>query len=149
MSERAFGRWRAWLVIGLVIQALAGYAIAFAYASSPVFGWHRAGTAEALWSTREFPAEVEPFASFIMGVLGATMASWAIALIFVVAVPFARRERWAWWCVVVSLIAWAPVDTAISLAHGVTVNAAFNLIGVVMLAIPLAATWRIGARQVA
>jgi hypothetical protein len=101
--------------------------------------------AEALWSTSEFPAEVEPFRGFIMGVLGATMASWAVALLFVVVWPFARRERWAWWCVVVSVCSWAPVDTGLSLAHGVTVNAMFNAMALVMLAIPLAATWRIGA----
>ncbi len=146
MSERAFRFWRAWLLLGLAVQAVAGYAIAFGYATLPIFAWHREGTAEALWSVGQFPAEVEPFVGFIMGVLGATMASWAIALLFVVALPFARRERWAWWCVVASLCAWAPVDTGISLAHGVRVNAGFNAMALIMLAIPLAATWRIGAR---
>lgn len=148
MTEQTFRFWRAWLLIGLAIQALAGYAIAFGYGTLAMFGWHREGTARALWSTSEFPAEVASFRDFIMGVLGATMASWAVALIFVVAVPFARHERWAWWCVVVSVCSWAPVDTGLSLAHGVRVNAMFNAMALVMLAIPLAATWRIGARQV-
>lgn len=135
-------------MIGLTIQALAGYAIAFGYGSLSMFAWHRAGVAEALWSTSEFPVEAEPFRDFIMGVLGATMASWAVALLFVVALPFARHERWAWWCVVVSVCSWAPVDTGLSLTHGVTTNAMFNAIALVMLAIPLAATWRIGVGRV-
>ena len=149
MSAGMFRFWRAWLLVALAVQALAGYAIAFGYASLSAFAWHREGTAQALWSSSSFPAEVEPFRDFIMGVLGATMVSWAVALIFVVAVPFARRERWAWWCVTISVLSWAPVDTSISLAHGVRVNALFNLMGIAMLAIPLAATWRLARRPAA
>jgi hypothetical protein len=149
MATARFRFWRAWLLIGLTIQALIGYAIAFGYGTLAIFAWHRAGVAEALWSTSEFPTAVEPFRGFIMGVLGATMASWAVALLFVVAGPFARQERWAWWCVVVSVCSWAPVDTGLSLAHGVTVNAMFNAMALVMLAIPLAATWRIAVSETA
>ncbi|MCA9697092.1 MAG: hypothetical protein KC431_06185 [Myxococcales bacterium] len=134
--------WRSWLLLALGAQGLGGYAVAFAYAVLPGLGWHRSGTAQALWSRDEFPADVEPFRDFIMGVLGATIASWSVALIFVVAIPFARRERWAWWCVTISVLSWFPFDTGLSLAHGVTVNALFNLAAVVMMAIPLAATWR-------
>lgn len=147
MRERAFRFWRAWLLVALGAQALAGYAIALGYGSLAAFAWHREGTSAALWSSESFPAEVVPFRDFIMGVLGATMVSWALALMFVVAVPFARRERWAWWCVVVSVSSWAPLDTAISLAHGVEVNALLNSMAVVMLAIPLAATWRIATKR--
>lgn len=144
MSARSFRVWRAWLLVALTLQALAGYVVAFGYGSLDAFAWHREGSAAALWSSERFPSEVEPFRDFVMGVLGATMVSWAVALLFVVALPFARRERWAWWCVTVSVLSWAPIDTGISLAHGVLVNALFNLAGVTMLAIPLAATWRIG-----
>ena len=69
------------------------------------------------------------------------MAAWAIALVFVVAVPFARRERWAFWCVLVSAAAWFPIDTFVSWRHGVTVNVVFNLGALAMLLLPLGAAW--------
>lgn len=133
--------WRAWLLVALSGQAVMGLVIAFGYAVVPGLGWHRRGVAESLWGGEVFAPQAEVFRDFIMAVLGATMASWAIALLFVVAVPFARRERWSWWCLAVSVAVWFPVDTGMSLAHGVVVNAVFNLSALTMLAIPLAATW--------
>lgn len=133
--------WRTWLILALAFQGLGGYAVAFAYARLPTLGWHRAGVARALWGREDFPAEAEPFRDFAMALLGATMASWAVALLFVAAVPFARGERWSWWCLSLSLLAWFPVDTGLSLAHGVGVNALFNLGALAMVGIPLVATW--------
>lgn len=133
-------RWSRLLALGFAAQALAGYAVAFGY-DSPLFAWHRERVGVALWGRAEFPAEAAAFRDFIMGVLGATMAGAAGAQVWVALGPFARGERWAWLCVLTGLVLWAPFDTALSLNHGVRVNAVFNAAPVLMMALPLIATW--------
>jgi hypothetical protein len=117
-----------------------GYAVAFGL-GSPAFAWHQSRVAEALWGSPHYGPEVQSYRSWIAALLGATMAAWAVALAFIVAIPFARRERWAFWCVLVSVAAWFPVDTFVSWRHGVMVNVVFNLGALAMLLLPLGATW--------
>lgn len=133
-------RWSRLLALGFVLQALAGYAVAFGY-DSPLFTWHRERVGLALWGHPDFPAEAAAFRDFVMGVLGATMAGAAGAQVWVALGPFARGERWAWLCVLTGLLLWAPFDTALSLHHGVRINAAFNLMPIALMAGPLLATW--------
>jgi hypothetical protein len=133
--------WRAWLLVALAIQTAAGYAVAFLH-DTALFAWHQDRVGLALWGSVDFPSEAARFRAWSFALLGGTMASWGVALLWVVARPFARREPWAWWAVVTSLAAWFPVDTALSAAHGVWVNVAFNAAALLMLAIPLAATRR-------
>jgi len=139
--DRSFWIWQRVLLAGFLVQAAVGYVVAFAY-GSPLLRWHADGVGRALWGRPEYGAEVAAYRDFIMGVLGATMAGSALVTAWVVAIPFARRERWAWACVATALVAWAPFDTGLSLYHGVTINAAFNVMPIVMIAAPLIATRR-------
>jgi hypothetical protein len=136
-----FHFWQRLLFAGFLVQAVVGYIVAFAY-DSPLLAWHAAGVGQGLWGRPEYTVEVAAYRDFIMGVLGATMAGSALVMAWVVAIPFARRERWAWACLATALLAWAPVDTALSLHHGVTINALFNVTPVVLMAAPLLATRR-------
>ncbi len=133
--------WSRVLAAGFVAQALAGYAVAFAY-DSAIFAWHRERVALALWGRADFGPEAAAFAGFAMGVLGATMASAAGSMVWVALGPFARGERWAWLCVATALLLWAPFDTALSLRHGVWINAAFNAVPIALMTAPLLATRR-------
>jgi hypothetical protein len=138
-SDRWFHAWRRVLLLGLFVQAAVGYLVAFAY-PTPALAWHADGVARDLWGAPDYPDAVLAYRGFLMGVLGATIAGSALVTAWVVAVPFARRERWAWGCVATALLAWAPVDVGLSLAHGVVTNAVFDVVPIVMLAAPLIAT---------
>lgn len=81
-----------------------------------------------------------------LGVTGAGTMGWAVTLAFVVAVPFARREAWAWWCIAVSVALWIAVDVALSLYWGVMAEALFATAAGVGFAIPLAISRRHFAR---
>lgn len=135
-----------WLLCAFAGQAALGYSVAFAI-ETPLWSWHQEPMAESLWSQSQVPALVADYRRHAMGMLGPTIASWAVALFFVTAVPFRRREPWAWWCIAVSLMAWFPFDTAVSMLEGVWSNVAFNVAGFAMTAIPLAATYRHVARH--
>ena len=56
--------------------------------------------------------------------------------------PIKRRERWAYYCIIISLQVWAPLDSAFSIYYGVHIEAVFNLCAVTGYAIPLIAMRR-------
>ncbi|HYO55042.1 hypothetical protein [Archangium sp.] len=141
MTDSRLRFWQWWLLVSLGMQALTGYLIAFTLHTG-LWEWHQSRVGLALWGSGTYPAEVRAYRMWIAAVLGSTMTAWAVALLWVVAVPFARRERWAWLCIATSVLVWAPVDTGLSLLHGVYVNALFNVLPIMMMAVPLAATWR-------
>lgn len=92
----------------------------------------------------------EPAAAYISlahGVLGAVMAGWATALLFLLAGRSDGGRRRAWWAVAASVAVWFALDTALSLRLGFLSNAALNVGLALAFAIPLAATWR-GAASV-
>jgi hypothetical protein len=96
---------------------------------------------DSLWGVAELPADVVVYHRFMHAVLGATIASWALALAFVVRYALAARQRWAWWCVVASTLIWFVPDTAASLYYGVWPNALFNAACLLAFAPPLALTY--------
>ena len=136
-----FKLWRLVLLIGFGLQVALGYSVVFGYRTA-LWSIHRTGMAEALWGLPDLPEIAVPIVDQLCAMLGATLSCWAVAMLFVVHGPFARREPWAWWCVLASTLAWGVVDTAMSVYHGVTINVLFNMMPLVMICVPLAATWR-------
>ena len=67
--------------------------------------------------------------------LGAFMA-------FIAHYPFAKKERWAWNCIVTGLAIWFVLDTTLSIYHRVYFNAAFNAVLLILAGLPLAVTRR-------
>lgn len=142
MSEsRWFRFWYLWLLVACAMQVVLGYTVALAI-DTPLWAWHQGPMAESLWGTPAVPDAASGYRAYAMGMLGPTISSWAVALLFVVIVPFRRRQRWAWWCLATSVLAWFPVDTVISLREGIWINVLFNASGLTMIALPLAATFR-------
>lgn len=75
------------------------------------------------WDSKTVSGDIEEFQQWVYGLLGATMAGWGVFLAFVAAIPFKRRERWAWTCIAAGLTLWFVIDTAISIYWGVYFNA--------------------------
>ena len=140
-QSRWFRFFWLWLAIACASQAALGYLIVFTI-DTPLWSWHQEPMAEVFWGTPDVPAAVQGYRHYAMGMLGPTITAWAVALLFVVLVPFRRGERWAWWCIAASLAVWFPLDTAISIAEAIAINVWFNIGGLAMIAIPLAATFR-------
>ena len=70
------------------------------------------------------------------------MAGWGVFLASVAAIPFRRRERWAWNCIVLGILFWYVPDTGFSLQAGVMFNAAVNTALLALIALPLVFTRR-------
>jgi uncharacterized membrane protein len=78
---------------------------------------------------------------FLMGPLGGTIAGSYLIQTFIVAVPFQRREAWAWHAILWPMLLWFCVDSAVSALHGAYFNIVqINLMPLVVFGIPLIAT---------
>jgi len=96
--------------------------------------------------------EAKAMRGFLMGPLGGTIAGSYLIQVFVVAVPFARREAWAWHALLWPMLLWFCVDSLVSGLHGAWFNIyMINLMPLVVFGIPLFATRSIafGPRPVA
>ncbi len=128
------------LLLGLTVQALVGFSIALAL-DTPLWSWHQDRVGISLWGEAEYAKETRRYRAWAMAVIGGTIASWAVALLWVVAVPLRGGERWAWWAVATSTLAWFSIDTSLSALHGIGINVLFNLGALAMIGLPLAMTW--------
>ena len=141
MSERIFRRWHRVLVVFSAAFALLGLVVAV-WPFAPLFAPRNAAIAEAFFggAWTEAGAAYHAFAS---GPLGGTMAGFYVLQTVIAAVPFSRRERWAWHAILWGTVTWFVIDSAVSLAHGAAFNVwMVNLVPLVIFGVILYATHR-------
>ena len=139
VSDRAFRFWQRWLLGASVLFGAFGLAVALWPDASWLALWTDA-VADAFYDGAE-PADAAAFRRFVLGPLGATMAGSYLLQAAIAAVPFARRERWAWSATLGALAVWFVTDSALSMAHGAAFNVwTINVVPVLAFAPPLVAT---------
>jgi hypothetical protein len=137
-----FTFWQRWLSAVAVIITVFGLLLAF-FNQTLVFDLlFNQQINPVFWGSEEVGGEARAFQAWAYGVMGATMAGWGVFLTYIAQVPFKNRERWARNCLVIGLLVWYAVDTAISLSSRVYFNAAFNTLLLAGLIPPLAMTWK-------
>ena len=132
--------WWRWLIVTTVVVLI--FSIAMVVIPEPV---QRMFSLLYYSSPERIDAFEAPAVAFIMllqGVLGAVMFGWGVALLLVLLGSFRHGSREGWTIIAVSLVAWFIPDTTISLLSGFWQNAVFNLVFLVVFAIPLVATRR-------
>lgn len=105
------------------------FKMAFSSQINPVF-----------WVNAEPTPEAILFQRWIYGLLGATCLMVGILIFFIVQNAFAKKEKWAWSCLLYGLVAWFIIDTPISLYFKVYFNVAFNVILLLSVLVPLLLT---------
>ncbi len=138
MGDRSFRFWQRWLFWASVATVGLGLMLVF-FQTEPMVGFPELVN-QSLWGSDAMPAEVVTYHRFVHAVLGATIASWAVAFAFIAHHPFRARRRWAWTALASSLAVWFPLDTGMSLYFGVWPNALFNVSALVFLGLPLVFT---------
>lgn len=132
-----FAFWQRWLFsVGLIVT---GFGVALALANgTALFGVFHDQVDPVFWGPAGIPGgAAREFQSWIYGVLGATIAAWGVFIAFIAHYPFRNRERWAWNCLLVAVLLWFVVDTAISLNFRVYFNVVFNAVGLTAVLLPL------------
>ena len=134
-----FQFWQRWLLVVSVVIVVFGLMMAF-FNGTVLFQIFDRLINPVFWSAGELPEGVNEFQRFVYGVLGATMAGWGIFITFMAQYPFKSKERWAWNCIALGLGVWYVADTGISLYHGVSFNALFNTVLMIVVVPPLVFT---------
>lgn len=105
-------------------------------------GWLNRGVVAAFFGPADEPPGAVALRHWLYAVEGSTLVAFGILGLGVAATAFRCRERWARNALALAVGVWYPLDTLVSLAHGVMVNAALNTGIAVVLLVPLLATWR-------
>lgn len=138
---KGFLFWQRWLFgVGLLI-ILFGIMMAL-FSGTTLFQLFDSQVNPVFWGTEGLADNVRRFQQWIYGVLGATVAGWGILLTFIAHYPFKKKEKWSWDCLLVALLVWFLVDTAISLHFRVYFNAIFNTVLLILVVLPLVFTRR-------
>ncbi len=137
-----FSFWQRWLfVVSLIIVAF-GLTLAL-FNQTPAFNFlFNNQVNPVFWGNGPVTVEAVMFQRWIYGVLGATVAGWGTVIAFIVYYPFCRKEGWAWNSLATGMLVWFIPDTLISLYFGVVFNAAFNVLLLAAVFLPLLATRR-------
>jgi hypothetical protein len=136
-----FNFWQKWLFFVCLIMITLGIILALFY-GTPLFAGLQSLINLSFWVD---PAAITPAIlanqSFLVGLMGALMASWGMSAAFIARYPFSRQENWSRTCLVLSVGLWFVMDESISLYYHVYANAIGNLGFLVLLALPLVFTW--------
>jgi hypothetical protein len=133
--------WRYWLLAVSVFVIVFGLVMALLN-STIVFVFLTAQINPVFWGLNPVPQSAQAFQAWVYGAWGATVMGWGITMLFIAWFPFEQRERWAWICVLVSVLFWYLLDTGISLWFGVTINALLNTTILILVLIPLVLTYK-------
>jgi hypothetical protein len=123
------------LALGVIIVGF-GMALAFLY-PTPLFDVFRTQIDPVFWGAGELTGGTLLFQQWIYGVLGATMAGWGVCIAFIAAVPFKRKEKWAWNCLALAVSLWFVIDMFLSWRFGALFNVVFNVLVFLAAMVPL------------
>ena len=75
---------------------------------------------------------------FLVSAFGPTVASWGILFFALVRVFFRKPTNGSWWALVLAIVVWAPLDSALCIHYGLYSAVAVNaVIATVLLALLL------------
>jgi len=131
-----FKFWQRWLLVLSIVIVLFGLGMALLN-NTPIFDILNHQIDPVFWDDQPIPSQAIAFRSWVYGVSGAVMAGWGVFFIFLAHFPFQRKEKWAWYCLLVGTLVWYVPDTFISLASGVILNAIINTALLALLILPL------------
>lgn len=132
--------WWRWQMLMTSAVLLLGVALLLLHdVTFSAFNWLFFGAADA---DGLFSPEAAHYIIFVYRVLGAVLVGWGVLFFAVFYRAFIKGERWAWCAAWASLLLWYLPDTYFSLTMGFPANAALNSGLLLLLGIPLAATYR-------
>ena len=129
--------WQRWLLVFAVLLILFGVGMVFFNTTSVFDALFNDNINPAFWGSDGPDPTALRFQSWAYGLLGATIAGWGVIIFFLVKIPFAQREKWAWNAFFWGLLLWYVLDTGASIYYGVLFNAAFNTAIFLVALIPL------------
>ena len=133
-----FNFWHRWLIILSIMFVVFGVVMLF----PALFNTDLSYINSAFWESGITPKEAKVFYTWILGIYAAMLISWAGFILAILFYPFKKKEKWSWYCLLTCFSIWFLIDTLVSLASGVYLNAINNCIWYILLLLPLLFTKR-------
>ncbi len=122
-----FSFWQRWLLIASVGITGLGLIMTF-FSQTPFFDAVMNNPVNAaFWNTEIVSEQIRAFQQWIYAVLGMTVAGWGVFIGFIAHIPYKKKERWAWVCIITGMTLWFVVDTSFSAYFRVYLNVALNI----------------------
>jgi hypothetical protein len=137
MSNFTF--WQKWLFVVSIIIAIAGIWMAL-FSGSALFDLINQQINPVFWGSDAVGESAAKFQRFVYGILGATMAGWAIFMAFIAHYPFSKKEKWASNGLLVGMLVWYVLDTGLSVYYAVYVNVVANTAFLILVLLPVVIT---------
>jgi hypothetical protein len=133
-----FQFWRKWLIVVTGVMIIFGFDLVVL--TKPLIGIFNTLYFPNIDATQALSSDANQIITFLYGVLGAVMVGWGCTILMMVLGWFREGERGAWNSIAVSLLIWFVIDSSFSIYAGAPANAVFNLVFLVLFAVPLVAT---------
>ncbi len=113
--SRSFLFWQKWLVIVNCIGILAGFLFPFISTVDFIAAGYNQALAEVFFGVKALSNELVVYNQWVWAMLGAVIMGWGVCMLLIVLFPFKKHEKWAWWCIGISLIVTFMVDICFSI----------------------------------
>lgn len=131
MQEKLIA-WLKLVALGHILLGLAVPLLAF----SSGFDFYAEQIQRAFWPNTGMPEQVLDYARWMVALFGPTVASWGVLMWYIVRAGAQSSAAWPWNALLLSLLAWAPLDIGISLLHGFASHVLLNLLAIAAIALP-------------
>lgn len=102
-----------------------------------LFDVYNSTIANAFWAAEDLSEPAMKMNHWLLATCGAGVVGWGIAWTLIAHIPFRARQRWAWTCLLVSLLVWVALDLMIALWFGVSGEVVFVLVALFVGLLPL------------
>lgn len=124
-----------WLFVVAIAHVIAGLAVPL-FAYSDLFDLYGAQIAAAFWSSAPVPAAAEAYQRWMVALFGPTVAAWGVLMAFLVKAGQRSGAAWPWNALLLSILAWAPADIAISLLHDFWPHVVIDCLMLLLIGVP-------------
>lgn len=136
MKTSAEKFWFGWLKIAAMLCTLFGIFMAL-FNQTEVLGFLNKHIVSTFYKTPELAYAAAPAQAWLIGVLGATMTGWGVAILYLIHYPLQRKEQWAWNAILLPLLIWFLIDSSLSACHGAYFNVIINFVLILQFIAPL------------
>lgn len=131
-----FKIWLFWLKLASIVTILFGAVMAF-FNDFPLFRFFEKEITNIFFTEGTMSSSAIDLNTFLQGVLGSVLIGYGTSIAFIVFYGLNRKEKWAWWALLTSLLAWYITDTGVSILYGAMFNIVFNNAFFLLIIIPL------------
>lgn len=137
----SFNFWQKWMTYVNIMMVIIGVVVAFANETF-LFSYYDTLTTKNVLNGQEMDMETRNLKMWLFGIIGGSIVGFHLLIVFVSEFAFKKKERWAYWAILLSVLLWFIIDSSISVVYGAFHNVLLvNLFAIILVGLPLIFTY--------